>query len=140
MKIIKIEDLKKKNRVIKCPFGDFVSNRFLLKSDNMGYTITKTIIPKNITSRKWHYQNHLESCYCISGKAKLINLKTLEEFDIKKDTLYALDNHDAHKLVTEKETVLICVFNPPLKGNETHNKEGVYVTKNNEGGINERRI
>lgn len=126
MKVINLKELGKKGRVVKCPFGDFVSNRFLLEQDGMGYTITKTIVPKNSKTRKWHYKNHLESCYCIKGRGKLINLETGEQFNIKKDSLYVLDKNDPHRLIAKEDIELICVFNPPLTGKEVHNQEGIY--------------
>jgi len=134
MMIIKLEELKEKKRVVNCPFGDFVSNRFLLEQDGMGFTFTKTIIPKNNKTNFWHYKNHLEACYCISGNATLINLENDEKHKITKDVLYVLNNNEKHRLITHEDTVLLCVFNPPLKGNEVHNKDGVYVSGGEKNG------
>lgn len=40
---------------------------------------------------------------------------------------YALDNNDKHVLKGGDEDMrLICVFNPPLIGNEIHDKDGSY--------------
>ena len=125
MKTIKLKNIEKTN-IVKCPYGDFTSNRFLLQKDNMGYSVTKTIIPKNNNTRFWKYKNHLESCYCIKGHATLINLENKEEFDITPDTLYVLDRHEKHQLITHEDTELICIFNPPLTGRELHNKKGEY--------------
>lgn len=124
MKIVKISNLPDE-RIVKCPKGGFVSNRILLKSDGMGYSITKTIIPVN-GAQHWHYKNHLESCFCISGKGVLTDLKTGEKHDIYADTTYVLDKHDDHIFEAIEETVLICVFNPPLAGKEIHLEDGSY--------------
>jgi len=124
MKIIKTNELPKE-RVVHCPKGGFVSNRILLKNDNMGYSITKTVIPINGV-HKWHYKNHLESCYCIAGHGILTDIKTGNKYDITPDTTYVLDNHDEHTFEAIKETILICVFNPPLTSNEVHKEDGSY--------------
>lgn len=128
MKIVKISEIKGTDREVKCPKGGFVSNRILLESDGMGYTMTKTEIPEG-NWQHWHYKNHLEACYCVSGWGKIFNRETGEHFDIFPDTTYVLDKHDDHEFKAVKDTVLICVFNPPLTGKEVHNKDGSYSSK-----------
>jgi quercetin dioxygenase-like cupin family protein len=129
MKIVKIQELSNE-RIVECPKGGFVSNRILIKSDNMGYSMTKTIIPPK-GKQFWHYKEHLESCYCISGKGILTSEKTGEEFVIEADVTYVLDKNDPHYFEAIEEVVLICVFNPPLQGDELHDKDGSYVAKDN---------
>ncbi len=124
MKIIKTSQLPDE-RIVKCPKGGFISNRILLDSDNMGYTITKTIIPVN-GKQFWHYKNHLESCYCVSGSGILTNKITGEEILIEPDITYVLDKNDPHYFEAKTEVVLICVFNPPLTGQEIHQEDGSY--------------
>jgi L-ectoine synthase len=123
-----VRDLKyirESGKVVKCPKGGFISNRFLLEKDGMGFSMTKTVIP--VSGRQhWHYKNHLEACYCIKGKGILINLESGKDYDIIPDTMYALNNNDDHIFEAIEETVLICVFNPPLKGKEVHQKDGSY--------------
>ena len=53
----------------------------LLESDGMGYGMTKTVIPVG-ERQHWHYKNHLESCYCVSGKGLLTNAVTGEYWAI----------------------------------------------------------
>jgi L-ectoine synthase len=43
--------------------------------------------------------------------------------------MYALDKHDKHFFKALEPVVLICVFNPPLAGNEVHQADGSYVTE-----------
>jgi len=123
MKVINLSELPE-NRKVKFHAG--VSNRILLEEDNMGYTLTKTVISPDAGKVFQHYKNHLESCYCVSGDATLTNSKTGEEFHITSDVTYILDNNDPHYFEARKETILICVFNPPLKGNEVHDADGSY--------------
>jgi len=124
MKVIRGRELPAE-RIVKCPQGGFTSHRFLLESDGMGYTITRTVVPPGRVNR-WHYKNHLESCYCVTGKGILVNEETKEYYAIAPDTLYVLDKNDAHTLEAIDTLILICVFNPPLRGREVHGPDGAY--------------
>lgn len=126
MKLLNANKLPK-DRVVK--FGGGVSNRLLLDSDNMGYTMTKTVIEPGRVNR-WHYKNHLESCYCISGNATLVNETTGEQHAIGPDDVYVLDDNDPHTFEAHEETILICIFNPPLTGQEVHKDDGSYEPPN----------
>lgn len=125
MKIIKTSMLPAE-RVVNCPKGGFTSHRILLADDRMGYTLTKTVVHPGLIQR-WHYKHHLESCYCVSGSGRLTNEATTESWVIEPDTTYVLDNHEAHTFEAYEETVLICVFNPPLSGLEVHREDGSYA-------------
>lgn len=125
MKVKTLSEVQATDLMVLCPKKQFISNRFLTESDGMGYTITKTIIPHG-TVATWHYKNHLESCYCISGSGAIKDCATGEIHPIKKDTLYVLDKHDKHQFAAFEEVELICVFNPPLKGKEVHQDDGSY--------------
>jgi L-ectoine synthase len=126
MKIIDSNNLDK-TKIIECPKGGFTSHRILLDSDNMGFSLTRTVIKPN-GKQHWHYKNHLESCYCVSGKGVLTEIEspTNDEHIIKPGVTYVLDKNDDHLFEALEETVLICVFNPPLKGDEVHQEDGSY--------------
>lgn len=126
---MKIIDLNNIEETRKVKFHAGVSNRILLESDGMGYTMTKTVIEPN-NKQFQHYKNHLESCYCVSGLATLTNAVTGEEFEIKPDVTYVLDKNDPHYFEAHETTILICVFNPPLKGQEIHQEDGSYAIDN----------
>jgi L-ectoine synthase len=125
MKVVDSFNLPKE-RIVKCPNGGFISHRILLESDKMGYSLTRTVVPKN-GKQFWHYKNHLETCYCVSGLGILTNTLTNEIYYITSGKAYVLDLHDPHTFeAIDDEVELICVFNPPLKGNEIHKKDGSY--------------
>jgi quercetin dioxygenase-like cupin family protein len=124
MKVINIMDLPKDRKV---EFHAGISNRILLEKDGMGYTMTKTVIQPSAGKVFQHYKNHLETCYCVSGKATLTNAETGEEFNIGPDVTYVLDKNDPHYFEAHEETILICTFNPPLTGNEVHQEDGSYA-------------
>jgi len=128
MKIIKLEDIKGTWKEVHCPKGGFVSNRYLFESDNMGYTLTRTEIPKGGWQR-WCYKEHLETCLCISGHGVINGVLSGEYHNIYPGIAYVLDNHDDHRFKAIEDTVLICVFNPPLFGAEVHQEDGSYKTQ-----------
>ena len=101
------------------------STRLLLKSDAMGFSFHITTIFAG-ADLDMHYQNHLESVYCISGEGEIKDLADGKVYPIKPGTIYALNNHDKHKLRATTEMKMACVFNPPLHGKEVHNAQGAY--------------
>jgi len=120
-----LEESKKSNRRITSPDGNWESTRMLLKEDNMGFSFHITTIYKD-ADFQMHYQNHLESVYCISGEGEVETQVDGKKYPIKPGTVYILDKHDKHTLRAFSELTLACVFNPPLNGNEVHNAEGAY--------------
>lgn len=117
--------IKRINQIEGVKFTGGVSYRALLEKDNMGFSLMKTVIPKG-GPHHWHYVNHLEACYCIKGRGEITDLATGIKHLITPDVVYVLDNHDDHTFEALEDTVLISIFNPPLKGNEKHNKDGHY--------------
>lgn len=101
------------------------SVRMLLAEDKMGFSFHITTIYAD-TETHMHYQQHLESVYCISGKGEIKNLADDTVYPIQPGTLYVLDKHDKHILYAHEELSLACVFNPPLTGKEVHNADGSY--------------
>jgi L-ectoine synthase len=125
MKIVRINQLEETPREVH---GEgFVSFRALLEKDGMGFSLHKTVIPNSGGKKHhWHYTKHLEACYCIKGKGIITDLSNGREHLITPDTIYVLDNHDDHMFEALEDCVLISVFNPPVKGNEIHKKDGSY--------------
>ncbi len=124
MKIINENDLTGTERVVR---GEgFVSLRYLLEKDCMGFSVHKTIIPIG-GPYHWHYKNHLEACFCVSGSGVITNLAEPRiGYQIKPGTLYALDKNDDHSFEAFENTILISIFNPPVKGQEVHQEDGSY--------------
>lgn len=104
---------------------NWVSRRLLLKDDNMGFSYHDTIIYAGTETHIW-YKNHLEAVYCVGGEGEIETISDGKVYPIKDGTMYALDKHDEHYLRATKDMRMICVFNPPLTGRETHDKDGVY--------------
>ena len=103
----------------------WTSRRLLLRDDSMGFSMHDTLIHAGTTTRM-EYRHHLEAVYCSEGKGTVGLASTREVFPITAGTLYALDKHDKHVLVAEETMRMVCVFNPPLTGRETHDASGAY--------------
>lgn len=125
MIVRKLQEAEKTSRLVEDPNGNWESVRLLLKDDNMGFSFHITTIYKG-ADFQMHYQNHLESVYCISGEGEIENLDDGITHPIRPGTVYALDKHDKHILRAFKEMKMACVFNPPVTGKEVHNAEGAY--------------
>jgi len=125
MKVVRHFDVTHRSSVVDCPKGGFVSYRYVLKHDFMGFGLHKTMIPRG-EAQHWHYKNHLEACFCVSGYGELTNLATDDVYEIGPDDCYLLDNHDDHTFKALTDVVLISVFNPPLTGEEVHGEDGSY--------------
>jgi len=101
------------------------SRRLLLADDNMGFSLHDTLIHAGTATELW-YRHHLEAVYCIEGKGKVVTVDDGREWPIEAGTVYALDKHDKHVLHAETAMRMVCVFNPPVTGRETHDADGAY--------------
>jgi L-ectoine synthase len=117
--------IKRINEIDPVKFTGGISFRMLLESDNMGFSVMKTVIPKG-GPHHWHYPEHLEACYCIKGIGELVDLSSGIKHLITPDVCYVLDKHDDHTFEAKEDVILISIFNPPLVGTESHNADGHY--------------
>ena len=101
------------------------STRLLLKDDVMGFSFHITTIYAG-AELPMHYQNHLESVYCVSGDGSIEDHATGKTYPIKPGVMSALDTHGRHTLRANTEMKMACVFNPPLNGLEVHDETGAY--------------
>jgi L-ectoine synthase len=97
--------------------GNSVSRRLLVAADARGYALADTYIRPGTNSRM-RYDRHLESCYCIEGSGQVRT--DSGTWDVEVGTVYAPDRHEEHWLETTTGMRLICVFSPPLMGDEKH--------------------
>ncbi|AVQ98837.1 L-ectoine synthase [Oceanobacillus iheyensis] len=106
--------------------GDnWTSRRFLMKKDNCGFSMNDTIIKAGTDNYFW-YKNHIEAVYCIEGEGEIEEVENGKVHPLKPGTMYTLDKNDKHHLRAKTQMRMVCVFNPPLVGTETHNEEGYY--------------
>lgn len=126
MIIRKLEDLLSTDKEVGGKELGWTSRRLLLKADGMGFSLHDTLIHPG-KPLHLHYKHHLEAVYCIEGKATIQDLSTNETHELEPGTVYALDKHDDHILTAVVESRFVCVFNPPVVGNEVHREDGSYA-------------
>ncbi|MFC3041434.1 ectoine synthase [Virgibacillus xinjiangensis] len=106
--------------------GNWTSRRFILNKDGVGFSMNDTVIAAGTENYFW-YKNHIEAVYVIEGEGQIEEVENGGKMhDLKPGTLYLLNDHDKHKVHAKTQLRMVCVFNPPLVGTETHNEEGVY--------------
>ena len=110
----------------------WVSRRLLLADDGMGFSLHDTTIRAG-SEIPMCYRNHLEAVYCVAGRGSVEVVATGLRFDIRNGTVYALDQHDDHILRAETDMRMVCVFNPPVTGQEVHGPDGAYPPMVEEG-------
>lgn len=118
------EDAKNSNRRVGT--ANWTSFRLLLENDGMGFSMHETWIHAGTETLIW-YRHHLEAVYCIEGTGEIELTDSGNIHRITPGTLYALDQHDRHLLRADTKMRMICVFNPPLQGQEVHDEHGVYA-------------
>lgn len=123
MIVRRLEDIVGSEREVSGP--TWVSRRLVLKDDRMGVSFHDTILHAG-TVTEMEYKHHLETVYCIEGTGELESLVTGERWAIAPGTVYALNEHDRHRLHAHTQLRMICAFDPPLTGKEVHGPDGAY--------------
>ena len=103
----------------------FESRRLLLADDRVGFSLHDTVLHAGTTTTMW-YRNHVEAVYCIEGEGELEDLTDGTVHRIEPGTLYTLDGHERHVLRAHTDLRTVCVFTPPLTGQELHDEDGTY--------------
>src|SRR5690606_18322439 len=121
MIVRKLQDAEKTERKIVSDGWD--STRLLLKNDGMGFSFHITTIYTG-AELHLHYQNHLESVYCISGRGSIEDIASGEVHPIEPGVMYALNLHDTHILRAADEMKIAGVFSATIHGEEVHTSSG----------------
>jgi L-ectoine synthase len=101
------------------------SRRLILRRDGLGFSLHDTTVAAG-ADMELQYRHHLEACYCLEGEADLTDLANGDVHAIGPGVVYALDQHDHHRLQVRRDLRLVCVFNPALTGGETHDETGSF--------------
>lgn len=111
---------------------NWTSRRLLLRRENMGFSLHDTVI-KPGTETHMQYRNHLEAVYCVEGEGEVETVSDGKVHPISDGTVYALDQHDEHILRARTRMRMVCVFNPPVSGDEVHDETGAYPLVEDDG-------
>ncbi|WP_156857967.1 ectoine synthase [Oceanobacillus sp. AG] len=105
--------------------GNWRSRRFVSAYDRLGFSVNDTVI-KGGTKNYFWYKNHIEAVYVIEGEGEIEQIETGKVWQLKPGTIYVLNENDKHEVRTKTDMRMVCVFNPPLVGTETHDEDGIY--------------
>ena len=119
-----LQSLKQSGRYAEKP-GHWSSARYLLRDDDVGFTLTQTTVAAGSTL-EMEYKNHIEANLIVEGEAIVTDLADDKEYRLSAGSMYALDKHDRHRLHATTDVRIICVFTPALVGTETHDEDGSY--------------
>lgn len=120
-----LQDIIGTERDVKAENGNWESRRLLLNNDALGFSLHDTIIHAGTETLIW-YKHHLEAVYCIEGEGEVETTENGKVYPIKAGTVYALNGNERHLLRATTRMRMVCVFNPPVTGNELHDEDGAY--------------
>jgi L-ectoine synthase len=118
-----LKDIIGTDRDVQAP--TWCSRRFVLAGDKVGFSLHDTVLYAGTSTKMW-YAHHIEAVYCIEGEGELVNDDTGERHAIEPGVMYLLDGHEHHTLHARTDVRTVCVFNPPVTGQEVHDENGVY--------------
>lgn len=117
------DELTDTDRHVKTP--NWHSKRIVLASEGAGFSLHETVVEPGTVNDFW-YANHIEAVVCIEGEGEVLDKETGQTYHITPGTMYLLDKHEHHQVRAITRMRAICVFNPPLTGQEVHDENGVY--------------
>lgn len=122
-----LDELERLGR-IRRPLGNdaFRSARFLTAADGMGYSYNENRVKEGTDATIW-LKHHWEANYIISGRGQVTDLSTEESWSLDAGVTYVVGPNDRHRLLLTEDTHYVSIFCPPLRGDETFNKDGSYT-------------
>ena len=120
-----LEDIVNTERDVRAENGNWESRRLILNNDAVGFSLHDTIIHAGTETLLW-YKHHIEAVYCIEGEGEVETTDNGEVHPIKAGSVYLLNGNERHWLRAKTTMRMVCVFNPPVTGKETHDADGAY--------------
>lgn len=105
--------------------GTWRSKRIILADDKVGFSFHETTIESNSVN-EYRYEHHVEAVWVIEGTGTLTDLETGVEYPLAPGTMYLLNGHERHRVTRDQQLRMLCVFNPPVTGQEVHDETGAY--------------
>lgn len=93
------------------------SRRFLLAEDGLPFSFHETEVQAG-TQLNLCYENHSETVYCLRGRAEVEDTNAGRVLDIRPGAFYVARIGDRHTLRIVEDCTFVCVFEPPLEGQE----------------------
>ncbi|CAN5638195.1 ectoine synthase [soil metagenome] len=104
---------------------DWRSKRIILASDGVGFSFHETTINAGSVS-EFNYRHHVEAVWVVEGSGLLTDHETGADYPLRPGTMYLLDGHERHRVTCDVQLRMLCVFNPPVTGQEVHDETGTY--------------
>ena len=101
------------------------ASRYLNRDDGCGLTVSTPRGSAGNEAILW-YKNHVEANYILEGEVTVEDLTSGETWELGPGSLYVVGPRDRHRLKAKTDLYLMSIFNPPLKGDETHDADGSY--------------
>ena len=123
MQIRRLDDITDTDQDVR---GDgWRARRHFVRRDGLGFSMSETTVEAGREMQLW-YKHHQEACFVIEGRAEITVRETGAVHEIGPGDAYAPE-HDRHTIRVIEPLRLVCVFNPALTGQETHDADGSYL-------------
>jgi L-ectoine synthase len=99
--------------------------RLLLAEDGVGITVTDVVLGPG-SDAVYCYKHHTEVCYCLEGRAVVVDFETGETHQIEPGTLWVARKQQRFRFTATERTRLITVFMPALVGPEVNDADGSF--------------
>ncbi len=119
----RLDELRAAGREMAVAGGSARSIRVLLQEDQLGFTLCDVRMDAGNRNELW-YKHHWEANIILEGRGTVSDLNTGESWPLKSGTIYIVGPDDRHSMEAVSDLHLISIFNPPLRGDEQHDKEG----------------
>ncbi|GDY30109.1 ectoine synthase [Gandjariella thermophila] len=118
-----VDEIDGTDRDIQTP--NWRSRRIILAKEKVGFSVHETTLYAGTVNDFW-YANHVEAVFVVEGEGELTDKETGKTYQLRPGSLYLLDGHEHHQLRPKTQMRTVCVFNPPVTGQEVHDENGVY--------------
>ena len=118
-----LKELKAAGREKVVANGSARTVRFLTHEDGLGFTMSDVHLSAGTENVLW-YKHHWEANYVLSGRGEVKDLGTGRTWPLEPGVMYIVGPKDRHSMKAITDLHLVSIFNPPLRGDETHDKEG----------------
>lgn len=127
MLIRALADMEAGGRLVSINRGRSAALRMANASDGLGFSLSEARGAPGGHALLW-YKNHWEANYVRRGTGTLEDLTSGEVRRLEPGVLYCVGPRDRHRLDNDggEGFRIVSVFNPPLRGDESHDADGAY--------------
>ena len=93
------------------------SRRLMLAREGAPYSVHETTLDPGVRLQ-FSYRSHRETVYCVEGRGAIEDLGSGRQRPLLPGSLYSVGIGDDHVVTTQTQMRLICIFDPPLIGDE----------------------